>query len=390
MTSWIAVFVLLAHGWLGPRVFAAVVAQSPRAVWSVAPDGAPGFGTTRKLRDLERLLRSTEPDDQATLAALRALPGEALALANEAAERARVHKYTQILERDDPQTLEQLGLAFREAQANIAARLERGGASDVLQRMLVDPRFRVRALVARGLALEVRELSAALDLFGAQLDGAVNLTDAEVGIVAQRADLAASRLRAIKLDLTALRADDIDSSGDRGRLQTALSIQDRAERDVQLARVLADLEKRESSALGVLFTGLLEPKIRTLARARERAIDRAAAAIPTVRTAMPDTPEGRKAPPDVRELSKASRYTLAARAGKEALAIDPMNDALCYLVAVSTDFQWGIRDSRPWFDRYLALHGIRASDHRTYKEKQLSPDERRALEALQSPVEPPR
>ncbi len=396
MSHWIAIFVLASCGWLGLRAPTLIAAQSSRSEWGVAPDGQRGFGTARKLRDLERLLRSTDRDDKATLAALRALPGEVDALAASAAEHARFHKYTQLLERDDPQTLEQLGVAFRAAQANVEARLARGNTSAVLGRMLVDLRFRVRARAAQGLALEVRELSSALGLFGAQVDGYANLNDREVDLVARRADLAASRLRAIKLDLTALRVDaateqsDIDSAGDRERLQSALALADRAQRGAELVRVLTALEQREERAAAVLFTVHLEPKVQALVRARAQAKDRASAAIAIVRAAMPDTPEGRKAPPDVRELSKASRYTLAARAGAEALAVDPLSDELCYLVAVSTDFQWGIRDSRQWFDRYLALRGIRANDHRTYKDRQLTADERRALEALQSPVEPPR
>ncbi len=396
MSSWIAIVAFASCGWLGVHAHTAIVAQSARTEWGVALDGQRGFGSGRKVRDLERLLRSTDVDDKATFAALRALPGEVDALAASAAEQARVHKYTQILAREEPQTLEQLGAAFRESQTNIEARLERGNSSAVLARMLVDVRFRVRAHVARGLALEVRELSSALGLLGAQVDGYVNLNDREVDLVARRADLAASRLRAMKLDLTALRVDaateqsDIDSAGDRERLQGALSIGDRAQRGAELVRVLTELKKREEQTAAVLFTVHLEPKVQALVRARAQAIDRAAAAIANVRAAMPDAPEGGKAPADVRELSKASRYTLAARVGTEALAIDPMSDALCSLVAVSNDFQWGIRGSRQWFDRYLALRGIRASDHRTYKGRQLTPDERRALEALQSPVEPPR
>jgi hypothetical protein len=396
MSSWIAIVAFASCGWLGVHAHTNIVAQSARTEWGVALDGQRGFGSGRKLRHLERLLRSTDVDDKATFAALRALPGEVDALAISAAEQARVHKYTQILAREDPQTLEQLGIAFRESQTNIEARLERGNSSAVLARMLVDLRFRVRARVAQGLALEVRELSSALGLLGAQVDGYANLSDREVDLVARRADLAASRLRAMKLDLTALRTDaaaeqsEIDSAGDRERLLSALAITDHAQRGAELARVLTELEKREERAAAVLFTSLLEPKVRALVRARGQAIDLAAAAIENVRAAMPDTPEGRKAPPDLRELSKASRYTLAARAGTEALATDPMSDALCSLVAVSTDFQWGIRESRQWFDRYLALRGIRASDHRTYKDRQLTQGERRALEALQSPVEPPR
>lgn len=396
MSHWIANLLLATCCLAEMRAPEARASRSADVAWGLAPDDERGFGTGRKLRDLERLLRSTEADDQAVLAALSGLPREVDALAAQAAEPARVHGYTVLLARGEPPTLERIGIAFRESLASAQARLERGASSAVLARMLVDARFRARARAAAGLALEVRELAAALALLGAQLDGYASLTDGEAELIARRADLAAARLRAIRLDLTALRADaatervDVESTRDRESLQAALALADDAQRTAELQRVLAQLQEREDQAAAMLFTTLLRPKVQSLVRARDLAIDKAAAAVPAVRALMPDTPEGRKAPPDVRELSKARRYAYAARTGVEALAIDPLNAALNHLVAESLDFQWGIRDSRSWFDRYLALRGIRAHDHRTYKDKQLTDDERRALGALQTPVEVPR
>ncbi len=396
MSNWIAIALVATCGSFAIRAPAHAAPQSSRTEWGVAPDGQPGFGSGRKLRDLERLLRSSDPGDRATLAGLRALPGKVEALAREAADQARVNKYTQILEQDAPPTLEAMGAALRAAATNAEARLERGNASEVLARMLVDVRFRARARAAAGLALELRELNAALGLLSAHLDGVPNLSDRDADLVARRADLAASRLRAIQLDLTALRPDpatdraDIDASGDRERLKAALALGDRAQRSAEIAALLATLDDRESRAVMVLFTTLLEPKVEALVRARARAIERAAGSVLNVRATMPDTPEGKKAPPDLRELSKASRYGLAARAGMEAIAVDPLNDTLHYLVAQSVDFQWGIRESAQWFDRYLALRGIRPSDHRTYKDRRLTVEERAALEAMQMPAEPPR
>jgi hypothetical protein len=39
-------------------------------------------------------------------------------------------------------------------------------------------------------------------------------------------------------------------------------------------------------------------------------------------------------------------------------------------------------ESQRWFDRYLALHGIRVNDHRTYKDRTLTHQEKRAIDAV--------
>jgi hypothetical protein len=52
-------------------------------------------------------------------------------------------------------------------------------------------------------------------------------------------------------------------------------------------------------------------------------------------------------------------------------------------MALSTDWLADRVRSRPWFDRYLALRGIRAHDHRTYQGKELEADEQIALDAVQ-------
>jgi hypothetical protein len=73
----------------------------------------------------------------------------------------------------------------------------------------------------------------------------------------------------------------------------------------------------------------------------------------------------------------------------EALAYDPLGEELNWFEAEATDFLSGAIESKRYFDRYLALRGIRAHDHRTYQDRTLSREEKRALDAVQAVGSPP-
>jgi hypothetical protein len=83
-------------------------------------------------------------------------------------------------------------------------------------------------------------------------------------------------------------------------------------------------------------------------------------------------------------MSKQDRHRVALRHAAEGLAEDPFSPELSLYMALSTDWLVDRIHSRPWFDRYLALNGIRAHDHRTYQGKELSSDMQIALDAVQS------
>ena len=88
-------------------------------------------------------------------------------------------------------------------------------------------------------------------------------------------------------------------------------------------------------------------------------------------------------PAEIRKMSKLERHQLALRHATEGLAEDPFSPELTFYAALATA---GVGDpvrSRPWFDRYLALRGIRAHDHRTYQGRKLEPDEQTALDEVQ-------
>ena len=56
--------------------------------------------------------------------------------------------------------------------------------------------------------------------------------------------------------------------------------------------------------------------------------------------------------------------------------------------AQGLDFLWGAIESRPYYDRYLALRGIRLHDHRTMKDRKLTPREETALFVVQRGATP--
>src|SRR6185295_15821408 len=94
----------------------------------------------------------------------------------------------------------------RELAADVPAVLHDGGPrAELLARLLSDPRFRLRVQVSDGVRRELSDLRGALALLRAQTDGWVDLGELDVAAITRRADLAAARLRAIRLDLIALR-----------------------------------------------------------------------------------------------------------------------------------------------------------------------------------------
>ena len=94
---------------------------------------------------------------------------------------------------------------------------------------------------------------------------------------------------------------------------------------------------------------------------------------------LPFTVEGRGAPQGIVGMKNIDRYRRAATTGIEGLAADPFHPALNYLTAEAFDFFAGEHVSKVYFDRFLALRGIRTYDYVTYGKRQLDRMETRAL-----------
>jgi hypothetical protein len=386
------------------------VPAAPReGEWGQAHDGERGFGPHRSLRDITHLLRSTAEPDRAFVQSLYKLEDEIRVLLSLATERYKSSGYFDLIdiaEKEKPRTtgteeaqmtpLEKLAAVFRERALHAGTELPKGGRSaDLLARLLVDSRFRVRAQVIDGLEFEFSELKSGLAVLSAELDGFVGLRDAEAETISRRVDLAASRLRGAKLDLEALREDSKDATAgetwgkDLEALFELIRTDDVDRRARELPEILDRLEQRELGMASALFTTRLETKLAEEFERRKRDIAAADDVLRKVRSYFPGTPESEKAPPEIQRLSKSKRYATAVKELPEALAYDPLGEELNWFEAEATDFLSGAIESKRYFDRYLALRGIRAHDHRTYQDRTLSREEKRALDAVQAVGSPP-
>lgn len=400
ISIWIAIVLLS-----GPRA-QELGTQAParEGEWGQAPDGEKGFGPRRTVRDVTKLLRSTADEDRAVVDGLRQLEIDLRVLLSLATERYQAEGYFDLIgiaekEKhegtgdDEPQTtpLERLGAIFRERAFHAGSELPKGGrAADLLARLLVDTRFRARAQVIDGLEFESSDLKAGLAVLSAELDGFVGLHDDEAQAIARRVDLAASRLRAAKLDLEALREDSKSATAgetwgkDLEALYQMIRTDDVELRARELPEILDRLEQREAAMASALFTTRLETKLENELEDRRQAIAAANGLLKGIRAYFPGTPESEKAGPEITRLSKSRRYAEAGKMAAHGLRYDPLNEELNWFEGETSDLLSGSMESRRFFDRYLALRGIRIHDLRTFKDRHLTREEKRAFDAVQA------
>ncbi len=403
----VSALVALSHGAganVAPQSPGAVQTPSREVDWGLAPDGEKGFGPGRSLREISRLLRSPTDEDRGFVRSLYKLEDDLRVLLSLASERYKEVGYFALLDLAEKEKqqgtgagseslspLERLGAEFRDRAARAGLEIEKGGpAAELLARLLVDARFRARAQVIEGLEFEITDMKAGLAVLSAELDGFAGLRDAEAAAIAQRVDLAAARLRAARLDLEALREEQKDPTAGAAwgkDLETLLALirsADTEQRAKDLPVVLERLDRREESMEAALFTTRLETKLAAEIEKRAAAVAAAAELLAKVRVYFPGTPESGKADAEIRALSKSRRYAYAGRAAAEALSLDPLNEELNWFAGESSDFLWGSIESRRWFDRFLALRGIRVHEYRTYEGRTLTREEKRAIEAVQA------
>jgi hypothetical protein len=254
--------------------------------------------------------------------------------------------------------------------------------------MLLDTRFRARIRVLSGLEVESADLRGGLALLAAELDGHARLSDDEVDAIGRRVDLAASRLRAAKLDLEVLRERAGANAADPAWSEGVEALLAAAATPADLERELARLARREGSLAANLFTMRQARRLGPFVAERDRRRATSATALPEVRMLVPDSAWDGKVPPYVEKLPKHRRCELALLTAQGVLRDDPLEPELNWLAGAASDFLSGSAESRRWFDRYLALHGIRAHDDRTYRGRKLTREEQRALDAVQGPAVP--
>jgi hypothetical protein len=361
-------------------------AAPPRADHPLAPDGQRGLGAETKVGDLLSLLRSNRAEDERFLAQLFALKSDLRVLAGAVSARYRELGLYDALDRKAEPSLDALHARLAELEADpLAALAASGRAARAFARMEVDPRFHARARVLAAFEREARELSAGLAVLRGATDGFVVLNEEEAHAIAARADLAASWLRAAKNDLNALQPSD-DRALDEAAAALVRSATSSEGEGVRRAAVASAIERSHAAADAIsaqLFTVRLEAKSAQLFEWRARALDRAAPLRSEALEFLPDTPEGHAARDEVRALAKHERVRFALGRAREGLAHDPLDDTLAWATAHAADFLYGLEESRPFYDRFLALRGIRAHDHRTMQGRDLDEREKEALDAVQ-------
>ncbi|MAF64379.1 MAG: hypothetical protein CMJ84_01795 [Planctomycetes bacterium] len=377
---------------LPSRLVAALVlatlpcAASGPAGWDgehLAPDGRPGLGVTRSARELGRLFHPSDDAERRMLAGIIGLEGDILVLREESVRAYRAAGYFDLLGAGE---LDELHGAFPSFRSEVLEHVGRGG--EVAARLFLDLRFRLRRGLLDRFEHEAREVRDGLALLRASAEGFVLLKDVEAQRIAGRVDLASALLRALRLDLEALRqtgsthAPGVPDEGWCEELLLLAAAPDTARTG------LADLERRLEERRTRLAAALFFPRAAShsaeACALRAGASDQAVLALPGIRELLPETEEGRTARPEVAALAASHRHARALRLAVEALALDPLNEELCYLAGVAGAFLLDPREVRAWFDRYLALRGIRAGDDRTYRDRALSAEEARALAAVQS------
>ncbi|MFT5052216.1 MAG: hypothetical protein ACI8QZ_003648 [Chlamydiales bacterium] len=348
----------------------------------VALDGARSFGEVEP-RDIEKMFRSASDDAALLLVELHELQSDVDLLVRETLKDYERRGLFSLVE-DGPDLVD-LHRRFDALEASPFVRPLEPVAAQALVAMLVDARFRVRRHVLAHVVGEQRELAGVMALFQAHSRGVAGLEPSDIDRLARRADLAAVVLRAIRADLRLLRDPEAPAAlrnpDAMQKLTASLVEGDR------LARSFYDQWNVRWRGLGQrmlldLRTTRLEPLVRKQRAQRDEGLRRAKTLYREVLVLLPYTPQGQAARRDVLEMSKADRHRLAIHTGLEALRLDPFAADLSFAVAEAYDFLQGNPFSRLYFDRFLALRGIRSYDYTTIRDRDLSAAEERALSVV--------
>lgn len=348
----------------------------------LAPDGRRGFGAAATTDEVRVVVLARDGEDAEFLAGLRELEPGVRAILEMLSEDARARGLDALLapERRRDLDLAELHAALRTALAAPEPVLDAGDdRARALAEMLLDERLRARVWVLEEFEDVARELRRGLAVLVATAEGYVVLGDRERGLIGVRVDLAASRLRALTNDLAVLRPPDLDREGRRARADAA-------------AELLAATPEERASRLGaaggqaermtsMLFTArlLAREDVARLLEQREAARHEAGRFRQAALEYLPDTPEGEAAPPQITELQKHERLRLAGLSGRAGMAHDPLDEVCVFAAAHAENYAWGSERARHLFDHYLALRGIRPSDHRTLRGRELTAWESEAL-----------
>ena len=355
-----------------------------------APDGRPSLAWRGGAQELGRVLVRPRTAEEKQLAAdLLGIEAAVKLRLSLATRELRSRGCMALIEDTEGGSFLDVAVQFEElfkrASTELAVGDERARGLGVC---LLDPAFGVRFMAIKGIEEELSEVRSGLAILVATQVGYASLRDDEALSLAQRVDRSAALLRSMMLDLDLLDASDYAgepvSSAAVKALTEAARQRGQEERERSLSALLdptqAVIQRMAGSLKGVRLRSGLAGDLALRDAARARALLHSEELDRIVPGRLPDE----DVPAEVLAMSKQDRYRVALRHAEEGLAEDPFSSELTFYMALSTDWLADRVRSRPWFDRFLALKGVRAHDHRTYQGKELSTDVQIALDAVQS------
>jgi hypothetical protein len=357
----------------------------------LAPDGRPGFGTKGTAREVGRKFRSPSADESRFLKALMDLPGEILVI-REMARRTYLQKgYFKLLESRTSGELADLYKGFDEEVGKAESVFaNRGAGAELLASMMTDLRFQLREDLLRIYEDESPELRRGLGILAGSQNGFYDLKDGEVRAITKRVDLSAARLRAVRSDLDALRErgesrapGEADPEWEQ-ELLALRGIPTEAERVKALRGIQMKVNGRKRRLESMLFTPRLEPQVKSDLDRRRALQDQAELHLERVKTYLLIPPFDQNPTKELLDMPHGERHRFAMSEGLRGLDSDPMNAELCYWTGMAAWEFLDARHSRPWFDRFLALRGIRSDEQGTLKDRELTDYEKNALEKVLS------
>lgn len=367
---------------------------APQSSWAAqedpkAPDGKPGLGSERSANELGRLFVSPDDQAEALLRELHELPSDIL-IQREGVRRAyRTAGYFDLLGRGHELELSTLHEEYQRQNLDaMGALMGSDRSSGPFMEMFLDSRFQVRMGHLDRFEFEARELRKGMRVVHASQEGFFDLRDSEAKNISSRIDLSAAILRSIQLDLDALRdrgdqrAPGAADPAWMAELIGLTKLKDESER----VRAFEALEEKVDRRRGQLETSLFLPrlmkKVALQVDKRDAYAAQALQHLERTKQYLLLPPFDEDPPRQIKDMSINERHRFALSDSVRGLAADPLNEELTYLTGIATEMIYSPRESRMWFDRYLALRGIRAQDSKTTRNRELTKEESYALERV--------
>ncbi len=352
-----------------------------------ASDGEPQFGPHPELQSTLGMFRLAREEEIDFLGRLLALEPETRLYFELARSNYRARGFFDVLPRTED-GLPALHEAWRTFETTALDRERSREDALCWARMWFDARFRLRVRLFDTYQVEARELRGAIALLIAGARGTANLRSGdELERITSRANLAATRLAALRSDLAllcepAFLPAEVQDPEEVCELALLLEQWSGSAGREELARARLDVARRESELVRISATDRLDHALAPELARRASDLERAEVLYRETAELLPFTSSGAHARPEIAQMPFAERHRQAQETAREGLALDPFHPGLNYLLGEATDFLQGQDLSRIWFERYLALHGIRYYDIATLLDRDFTAMEERALERV--------